>query len=309
MGIYAPRSLETLIGLLGILKAGGAYLPLDPDYPQDRLSFIIRDAQPDVLITCTSQVEAIHGHEAKVVDLQNDWEVIAKQSTENRTGRERAADLAYVIYTSGSTGRPKGVMGLHSATINRFAWMWDRYPIKSGEVFCQKTSLSFVDSVWEIFGPLSCGVKTVIVPDNVVKDPRKLVEQLALEHVNRIVLVPSLLNAILDTHGPLQPLLPDVTHWFSGGEVLSSDLARRFYDRMDHGLLVNIYGSSEVAADVTSYDVSEPPAFTSVSIGRPIDNSQTYILNRKLWPVPIGVAGELVVGGFGLARGYLNRTS
>ncbi|MBR8841261.1 MAG: AMP-binding protein, partial [Stigonema ocellatum SAG 48.90 = DSM 106950] len=169
------RSLSMVIGLLGILKAGGAYVPLDPAYPQERLAFILSDSQVPVLLTQQRLVKKLPEHEAQVVCLDTDSHIITQQSQDNPVSISKVDTRAYVIYTSGSTGQPKGVVGLHRGAINRFHWMWQNYPFVQREICCQKTSLNFVDSVWEIFGPLLQGVPTVIVPDSVLKDPQEFV--------------------------------------------------------------------------------------------------------------------------------------
>jgi acyl-coenzyme A synthetase/AMP-(fatty) acid ligase/acyl carrier protein len=185
--------------------------------------------------------------------------------------------------------------------------MWKVYPFKGGEVCCQKTYLSFVDSVWEIFGPLLKGVPTVIIPEEVVKDPPLLVDNLAAAHVSRIVLVPSLLRVLLDGFDDLQKRLFDLKIWVSSGEEISVELAQRFRQVMPDAKLINLYGSSEVSADVSCYEVADGMLHRCIPIGRPIDNASIYILDTHLRPVPIGVPGELYIGGAGLARGYLNQ--
>ncbi|MBD2002953.1 MULTISPECIES: non-ribosomal peptide synthetase [Cyanophyceae] len=300
VGIYVERSLSMVVGLLGILKAGGAYVPLDPAYPQERLNFILQDCQVSVLLTTQHLVERLPQHEMQVVCIDA-WDY-SQHSKENPVSKTTADNLAYVIYTSGSTGMPKGVLGLHRGAVNRFHWMWETYPFMPGEVCCQKTSLSFVDSVWEIFGPLLQGVRTVIIPDRVIKDPQQFIETLERDRITRIVLVPSLLRVLLDTDSNIQRL-PKLKFWVVSGEALSVDLWQRFRENLPESILLNLYGSSEVSADVTCCTNQQ----SSLSIGRPIANTQVYLLDAHLQPVPIGVPGELYIGGAGLARGYLNR--
>ncbi|KYC36596.1 non-ribosomal peptide synthetase [Scytonema hofmannii PCC 7110] len=308
VGICTERSLDMVIGLLGILKVGGAYVPLDPTYPQERLSFILEETKVPVLLTQQQLVEQLPEHKAQVVCWDTDWNIIAQQSQDNPVNISKADNLAYVIYTSGSTGQPKGVFGLHRGAVNRFHWMWQNYPFVQGEICCQKTSLNFVDSVWEIFGPLLQGIPTVIVPDDILKDPQQFVTNLAHKNVTRLVLVPSLLGALLNTHNDLQLQLPQLKLWISSGEALSIDLLVQFRQNLPHSILLNLYGSSEVSADVTCYSLNpHAPLPERVLIGRPIANTQMYIVDAKRQPVPIGVLGEVYIGGDGLARGYLNR--
>ncbi len=186
--------------------------------------------------------------------------------------------------------------------------MWKAYPFGLDEVVCQKTALSFVDSVWEVFGGLLRGIKTVVLPDESVRDPRKLVHALRASRVSRIVLVPSLLRQLVADGIDLREELPQLKYWTASGEALSRDLCTDFRQSIPHAILLNLYGSSEVAADSVYCDLSERelPA-RSVPIGRPIANTHVYVLDRHLNPVPIGVPGELFVGGFGLARGYHNQ--
>ncbi len=307
VGVGMERSPTMVVGLLGILKAGGAYVPLDPAYPAERLAFMLADARPAVLLTRESLLARFPACE-QVVCLDTGWSAIAQESDGNVSGDVGGDNLLYALYTSGSTGQPKGVAGTHRAAINRFCWMWATYPFEPGEVCCQKTSLSFVDSVWEIFGPLLQGIPLVIIPDMVVRDSQQLIQTLAAHAVTRIVLVPSLLRALLEMVPDMRRRLPGLKYWVCSGEALPVELALRFRERMPQSVLLNLYGSSEVAADVTCYDMREyQPSLASIPIGRPIANTRIYVLDEQMQPVPVGVPGELYAGGDGLARGYLHR--
>jgi amino acid adenylation domain-containing protein len=314
VGVCMERSIEAVVGLIGILKAGGGYVPLDPAYPKDRLAYILEDSRAAVLVTqegLSLAQELSQG--VQVVYLDRDREAIEGENQENLDEGEVGAgsdNVAYAIYTSGSTGLPKGVLGLHRGAINRFRWMWETYPFEPGEVCCQKTALNFVDSIWETFGPLLRGVPLVVIPDAVLKDPATFVDALAESGVTRLVLVPSLLRVLLDTVPDLDRKLPGLKVWATSGEALSPELARRWRERLPGRTLLNIYGSSEVSADVTYHDLSladEDP--WRVPIGRPIANTQIYLLDTHGEPVPTGVAGEVYVGGANLARCYLDRPS
>jgi amino acid adenylation domain-containing protein len=303
VGILVDRSLEMVVGLLGILKAGGAYVPLDPAYPPERLVFMLEDAEVAVLLTQALLVESLPKHQGRIVCLDTDWEIIERQSEANLISEVKLDNLAYVIYTSGSTGTPKGVLGTHRGTVNRC--FWNPYPFIEEDICCQKTSLSFVDSVWEIFAPLLHGLPTVIIPDRGVKDINQFLQTLSKQNVTRLVLVPSLLRAILDSFPDLDRRLPQLKYWICSGETLPMELGQQFREQMPQRVLINLYGSSEVAADVTWYDATH--CVEKVPIGRPIANTQVYILDAQKQPVGIGVPGELYIGGAGLARGYLNR--
>lgn len=307
VGICMDRSVDFYVALLATFKAGGAYLPLDPKYPKERLEFILKDAGVRLVLTQKRFAPALRTKRRKVFSVDAGAASLRKYPTTNLRSEIFSQQLAYVIYTSGSTGKPKGALGLHSATLNRFAWMWHKYPFAVGEVCCQKTSLGFVDSIWETLGPLLRGVPVVIVPEDEVKDCEQFIELLSANNVSRLVLVPSLLSVMLETGTNLASRLPALRCCVCSGERLPLELVHDFREKLPHVLLLNLYGSSEVAADVTYYEVSKRAHLSSVSIGRPIANTQVYILNADFQPVPIGVPGELFVGGLGLARGYLNR--
>jgi acyl-coenzyme A synthetase/AMP-(fatty) acid ligase/acyl carrier protein len=195
-------------------------------------------------------------------------------------------------------------LGTHRGAINRFQWMWKQFPFKKTDVCCIKTSLSFVDSIWECFGPLLAGVPSVVIPDHVVADAEAFIALLAQKRVTRIVVVPSLLDTWVSSGANLQALLPELTLWISSGEALSVRLAEKFASTKPGSSLVNLYGCSEVAADVTWHLCNEFENAGTIPIGRPLDNTQIYILDADLNPTAIGISGEIYVGGFALARGY-----
>ncbi len=312
VGICVERGPAMLVGLLAILKAGAAFVPLDPSFPPERLAFMLEDSRATMLIT---QEEMRHWkleidptrQSPTIVYLDRDWPIIAQERDDNLQNVTTPDSPAYLIYTSGSTGTPKGVVGLHRGTLNRCQWMWATYPFTEGEICCQKTALSFVDSIWEVFGPLLRGIPLVVIPDEIVKDPAQLVDLLAERRVTRIVLVPTLLRVILEMHVQLECRLPHLKYCVTSGEALPLEMSRRFHEQMPHCALLNLYGSSEVAADATWHDTGHASAAQSVPIGRPIANTQIYILDHAMRPVPVGVPGELYVGGENLARGYFNR--
>ncbi|HEY6122092.1 MAG TPA: non-ribosomal peptide synthetase, partial [Pyrinomonadaceae bacterium] len=234
------------------------------------------------------------------------WPQIAVAPADNPTHTACAENSAYVLYTSGSTGQPKGVVSAHRASVNRFAWMWRTYPFSPMEVCCQKTSLSFVDSIWEIFGPLLKGVPLVIIPDEVVKDTQLFINTLSTNRVTRLVLVPSLLRGMLGTGEDLSQQLRHLRYCVCSGETVSVELARSFREQIPCATLINLYGSSEVAADILCYEVYQPDRAGTIPIGKAISNTNVYILDSNFQPTPLGVLGEICVGGEGLARGYLN---
>ncbi len=306
VGVFLERSAEMIVALIGIMKSGAAYVPLDPSYPLERTRLLMQDARLSAVVS-HSRVKHLLADEAAAVVLIDDEEMLRHESSENVSTNISSEDRAYVIYTSGSTGTPKGVEGTHRASMNRFSWMWTAYPFREGEVCCQKTNLGFVDSIWEIFGPLLAGVPNVIIAHDCVRDPELFLDVLAREHVTRIVLVPSLLRTFLECAPELNKRVPKLVLWTCSGEVLPIELASRFRDAFPEATLLNLYGSSEVAADATWHQVSAHDFESSVSIGKPISNTQVYLIDSLSNVAPIGVPGEIYVGGDGLARGYLNR--
>ncbi|RCJ27418.1 non-ribosomal peptide synthetase [Nostoc sp. ATCC 43529] len=308
VAICLERSIDIVVGILAILKAGGVYIPLDPSYPVERLNFMLSDSQASILISHKQILEKLSLSSHKIVCLDIHKDEISQQSPENPINISKPEHLAYIIYTSGSTGTPKGVLGTHRGTVNGLHWLWKTYPSTPQEVYCQKTAISFVDSVWEIFAPLLQGIPTVIINNATLLDPQLFIEALAHHKVTRIILVPSLLRLLLDNYHHLTKKLSQLKLWITSGEALSINLAKTFQELMPFAKLINLYGSSEVSANATYYDTSllQDQANT-VPIGRPINNTQAYVLNPNLQPTPLGVVGELYIGGDGLARGYLHR--
>jgi len=305
VGVFLERSPEMVAALLGILKTGAAYVPLDPSYPAERIRLLAEDAGLAAVVS-HSLVEHLLP-DGKNVVLVDDEELLRLESPRNVAAAISSEERAYVIYTSGSTGLPKGVEGTHRACLNRFSWMWRAFPFQKGEVCCQKTNLGFVDSIWEIFGPLLAGIPNVIIPQDCVRDPHWFLDVLAREQVSRVVLVPSQLRAILEHAPDLRDRVPKLRLWSCSGEVLSAELAQRFHTAFPEATMLNIYGSSEVTADATWHEISEQDCGSSVPIGQPIANTQIYVVDKQSNPVPIGIPGEIYVGGDGLARGYLNQ--
>ncbi len=306
VGLHVERSLDMVVALLAIVKAGGAWLPLDPTYPTERLAWMLQDSAAPLVLTQARLQGHLPVGQAQVICLDAEAPSLARESDEPLARSPHPDALAYLIYTSGSSGHPKGVAVPHRQILNRLAWMRRAYPFLPGEVDSQKTALGFVDSIWELFGPLLQGIPTVIVPDDVLRDLHQFVSTLAQHRVSRLWLVPSLLRVLLDTFPDLATRLPSLRMWVTSGEELPAVLFQRFREQMPHATLYNLYGTSEVW-DATWYvpEVGDFPA--RVPIGRPIANVQCYILDEQLEPLPVGVAGELFVGGAGLARGYLRR--
>ena len=304
VGICVERSLEMVVGLLGILKAGGAYMPLDPEYPKDRLSFMLADAQVTVLLTLDRHLERLPEHEGKVVCVDGNWQTIAQESNENPANVATADHLAYIIYTSGSTGKPKGVMIPHKALANYMGWMQSTFPLTVEDRVVQKTPFSFDASIWEFYLPLLAGARLVMARPGGHQDSAYLVKLLEEQHITVLHVVPSLLHVLLEEKE--FPGCTSLRRVFCGGEELSVELQERFFST--HGAeLYNMYGPTETTITSIFWPCKATDAYRRVPIGRPIANTQIYILDDHLQPVPIGLPGNLYVGGHGLARGYLNR--
>ena len=303
-GVCVERSIEMVVGLLGILKAGGAYVPLDPNYPQERLSYMLADSGVEVLLTQQSLLESLLQNQVEVVCLDTDWGAIEQHTQANLDVGVCSDNLAYVIYTSGSTGLPKGVMNTHQGIRNRLLWMQQSYQLTSSDRVVQKTPFSFDVSLWEFFWPLLTGARIVVAQPFGHKDSTYLVNLISQQQITTIHFVPSMLQIFLQ-----EPNLGNCSclkRVFSSGEALPSELTQRFFDKLECELH-NLYGPTEAAIDVTFWQCQPQENLQIVPIGRPISNIQIYILDLHLQPVPVGVAGELYIGGDGLARGYLNR--
>ncbi|MEG3902154.1 amino acid adenylation domain-containing protein [Microcoleus sp. B4-C5] len=298
VGIYVDRSLEMMVGLLGILKAGGAYVPLDPAYPPERLGFMLEDAKISVLLTQKKLLEALPKNSASLVFLDADWEGISS-CDEPLVGLQNSSNLAYVIYTSGSTGKPKGVQISHASAVNFLSSMRQQLAIADGDVWLAVTSLSFDIAALELFLPITTGSRVVVASREVASNGEKLLETLTNSGASIMQATPAswkmLLAAGWQENNQLKILC--------GGEALPRHLANQLLLR---GASVwNLYGPTETTIWSTLYQVDRKDE--SVSIGRPIANTQIFILDRYLMPVPVGVFGELHIGGAGLSRGYLNR--
>ncbi|GAC1398976.1 MAG: hypothetical protein NVSMB49_08120 [Ktedonobacteraceae bacterium] len=302
VGVCMERSMEMAIALLGVLKAGGAYVPLDPTYPQERLAFMLQDAHVPVLLTQTHLVDQLPREDVKLICLDADWHM--PEQEENPVSSVQPDNLAYMIYTSGSTGRPKGVMNIHRGACNRLHSIQQAHSLTTEDRVLQKTPFSFDVSVWEFFWPLFTGATLVIAKPGGHQDPAYLASLIAEQKITALHFVPSMLQAFLLE--PRRQQCNSLKQVFCGGEALSYELQERFFSCFD-AQLYNFYGPTEASIDVTYWHCRHESEQRVVPIGRPIANTQIYILDQAMHPVPVGVPGELYVGGVGVARGYFNR--
>jgi len=304
VAVFMERSAAMVVSLLAVLKAGGAYLPLDPAYPAERLAFMLEDSRVEMLLTQQRLVERLGRTGAEVLAVDAEEAGLAAESPEAPEVALTDQDLAYVIYTSGSTGRPKAAMNTHGAIRNRLHWMQETFGLTADDRVLQKTPFSFDVSVWEFFWPLMTGARLVIARPGGHQDTGYLVARIVAAGVTTLHFVPSMLQAFLD-----EPALESCTSLrrvISSGEALPNATAQGLLSRLDIGLY-NLYGPTEAAVDVTSRACLRGEVRPSVPLGRPIANTWLYVLDPRCEPVPIGVAGELYIGGEAVGRGYQRR--
>ena len=303
VGIAVERSLEMVVGLLAILKAGGAYVPLDPEYPPARLAYMIDDSGIELLLTQSRLKGALPFTDPLQV-LELDTLDLSAESGHDPRIAVHGENLVYVIYTSGSTGKPKGAANRHRALSNRLQWMQDAYRLDGSDTVLQKTPFSFDVSVWEFFWPLMVGARLALARPGDHRDPARLVERITAHDVTTLHFVPSMLQAFLGHQGIAA--CTGLRRVICSGEALSMDAQQALFKRLPKVALHNLYGPTEAAIDVSHWTCCDTNR-NAVPIGRPISGMQTWVLDGELQPVPQGVAGELYLGGVGLARGYWQR--
>ncbi|MDB6015100.1 MAG: putative non ribosomal peptide synthetase protein [Gammaproteobacteria bacterium] len=308
VAVCLERSTDLVVALLGVLKAGGAYLPLDPAYPAQRLEYMYRDAAPRILLTQERLRRSLGFATHEIVSVDGNREQIEAHGDTNPSPAAlglTSRHLAFVIYTSGSTGLPKAAMNEHRGMVNRIVGQEDIEAFAPDDICCQKTSISFVDAVFEIFGTLCTGHTLVIIPAAAVLDSSAMAAIIARENVTRLTTVPSLARSMLESDQIVRNLA-GLRTWTLSGEEVRPDLVMTLLRKLPACEFIVQYGSSEVSSDATTYRSGHFEG-ERVPIGRPVRNARVYILDRYGGPVPIGVLGEIHVGGVGVGRGYLNR--
>ena len=305
VGVLADRSAGLMEAVYGVLKAGGAYLPLEAEWPAERVRQVLADSRAEVLLA-----------ESRLADLAGDWAgdwagrrimidgPWAEESSAPLPPLAGSGNLAYVIYTSGSTGRPKGAGVEHAGIVNRLRWMQEAYRLEPGERVLQKTAISFDVSVWELFWPLACGATLVMARPGGHRDAAYLAECIRRQGIGTLHFVPTMLGVFLEE--PSAAECTGLKRVVASGEALPYELVERFYQRLPRAALYNLYGPTEASVDVTHWTCAAGDPRRVVPIGRPIANIRTYVLDRRLAAVPVGVAGELYLAGVGLARGYIH---
>jgi amino acid adenylation domain-containing protein/thioester reductase-like protein len=311
VGICLERSCELVVGLLGILKTGGAYIPLDPAYPQERLAYMLEDAQVSVILTQEKLVDNLPIHNAQIICIDSDWEQITHKTRENYISEITPNNLAYVIYTSGSTGKSKGVMIAHHSLVNAyFAWEEAYQLQKSATSHLQMASFSFDVFSGDLVRALCSGGKLVICPRELLLEPEKLYQLMLQEKIDCAEFVPGVLRNLIQYLEQSQQRLNFMQLLICGSDswyVQEYEEFRQFCSPKTR--LINSFGLTEATIDSTYFEAGTTKLFVDqlVPIGKAFANTQIYILDRYLQPLPVGVTGEIYIGGAGLARGYLNR--
>ncbi|MGW4652620.1 amino acid adenylation domain-containing protein, partial [Kitasatospora sp. NPDC004289] len=309
VAVCLERGIDLVVALLAVVKAGGAYLPVDPDYPAERIGFLLADAGAAAVMTSQACVSRLPEGTADV------WVLDEPATLARLSGFADSAPApgllpahpAYVIYTSGSTGRPKGVAVPHEGIVNRLVWMQAQYGLRPGERVVQKTPFGFDVSVWEFFWPLLEGATLVLARPGGHRDPQYLAELLREERVSTAHFVPSMLEAFL--REPSAVGCRELQRVICSGEALPAELRDRFFEVFADVELHNLYGPTEASVDVTAWSCERDRGTASVPIGTPVFNTHMYVLDEALRPVPAGVGGELYIAGVQLARGYIGRPS
>lgn len=304
VGVFSYRSVEMVVALYGILKAGAAYVPLDPEYPKERLKYMLEDAQLDLILTQQSLNDEISQFASNILFIENNHE-ITRCDKSNLGLSLSGNDWFNIIYTSGSTGKPKGVIVPHKGITNRILWMQEQYNLTASDVVIQKTPFSFDVSVWEFFWPLVTGASLVIANPGGHKDPDYLLDLIKKHSVTTIHFVPSMLDVFLHAD-QIADKTKSLKRVFCSGEALSFEHQTHFFKQVD-AELHNLYGPTEASVDVSYWQCQPDHTIFNIPIGKPISNTQLYVLDDSLKVVPIGVVGELFIGGEGLACGYLNK--
>ncbi|MCW5318205.1 amino acid adenylation domain-containing protein [Nostoc sp. KVJ3] len=304
VGICISQSIEMIIGLLGILKAGGAYVPLDPSYPEERLNFMLEDAQVSVLLTQENLLKHFEDFSKPIISIDKDWKIITQEKQDNPESDLNSDNLAYIIYTSGSTGKPKGVAVPHKA-INRLVYNTNYIKFSPSDKIAQASNTSFDAATFEIWGALLNGAQLVGISKDVTISPHELALQLREKGINILFLTTALFQQIVRD---VPQAFATLKYLLFGGETVDKRWIKKILQSGAPKHLIHVYGPTENTTFSSYYCIEELPSATSLPIGIPIANTQIYILDAHLQPVPIGITGELYMGGEGLAREYLNRT-
>ncbi|MEV6364243.1 non-ribosomal peptide synthase/polyketide synthase [Nocardia asteroides] len=301
VAVAMRRGLDQLVAVHAVLAAGAAYVPVDPDHPAERTAYVLERTAPVCVLTASGHGVAVR--ESVDIDTLDLSELTDRPITDDeRITPLRPEHLAYVLFTSGSTGRPKGVAVSHRAVVNQLLWLQREYPLTGADVVLQKTPFTFDASVWELLWPLQTGARLVLATADGHRDPAYLAAATARHAVSVVQYVPSVLAAVV-----AEPVRTDALRLvFAGGEALTTELAQRVRTATG-AAVVNLYGPTETAIQVTTHEVGAETTTAAAPIGTPVANTRVYVLDSRLRPVPAGVPGELYVAGVQLADGYFGR--
>jgi amino acid adenylation domain-containing protein len=296
VAISLDRLEKFIIAIIGVLKTGKAYLPIDAKYPEARKKYILKDSGCGTLVD-----DSLYNRFEETKHIYGNINIHKKSNNTNCS----------LIYTTGSTGNPKGVLISNASLLNRLFWMWNEFPFTNDEACAAKTSPSFVDHLWEVFGALLSGTKLVILKNEDVINVNQFIQKLSKHKITRIVLVPSLLKAMMEYKEECRANLNHLKYWTTSGETLHASVVSQFYQLFTNAKLLNIYGSTEVTADATYFDTSnmDHSNLTTIPIGKPISNTQVYVLDTTYQLLPIGAVGEIYVAGEGVSKGYLRNAT
>ncbi|HKR11816.1 MAG TPA: amino acid adenylation domain-containing protein, partial [Pyrinomonadaceae bacterium] len=306
VGICMERSWEMVVSMLAVMKAGGAYVPLDPEYPLERLRYMMEEINAWVVLTQGHVADRLPAHWGQVICVDDEWESFTSFPDEDPVSGVISENLANLIFTSGSTGTPKAAMVTHHGLCNTILHRTTALSLTHEDRFLQTNSFSFDASVWEFFAPLATGSELVMLRPGGYQDPHYVAEMLAQHRITVVEFPPSWLRMVL--HEPRVEQCVDLKHVICGGQILTGELQEKFYSCVN-AQLHNYYGPTEASIDATGWTCQREMATRTAPIGHPISNVQVYILDDLLRPVPIGVPGELHIGGDGVARGYLNQAA
>ncbi|MCW5515234.1 non-ribosomal peptide synthetase [Muriicola sp. Z0-33] len=305
VAVSLERSLDMMVSIYGILKAGAAYLPLDTATPIERLRFIAEDAAFKTILFNHDEIDPAQIPHINCYHVKQIEDQVFSQDNSQPNVITHPNDLAYVIYTSGSTGEPKGVKCHHKGITNRLNWMNRDYPITAKDTLIQKTPITFDVSLWELFWPLQQGAKLIIEIPEGHKDPDQLITTIVRNNVSVIHFVPSMLSVFIANTRAAS--CSGLNRIFCSGEALPLNTVKQAYEKLDQTEIYNLYGPTEASVDVSSWHCARNDLDNGIPIGFPVANTQLYILDEQLKQVPIGMKGELFIGGVQLASGYLNR--
>jgi amino acid adenylation domain-containing protein len=303
VAVVMERSFEMVVALYGVLKAGGLYVPVDPANPAERVAYMLADSAATVVLTQARLADTLPESHATVVEL--DATDLSGESDANPEGGAEPGNLAYIIYTSGSTGRPKGAMNEHRGVMNRLRWFQSHYGLGPSDVVVQKTPFSFDVSVWELFGAPLAGARLVVAAPGAHREPAAMAELVRREGITAIHFVPSMLGVFLEH--PAARECPTIRRVFCSGEALTAELQERCFAVLGGVQLLNLYGPTEAAVEVTHWPCVPGTVRAHVPIGFPVANTRMHVLDGRGAMVPVGIPGELHIGGVQVARGYWNR--